>query len=146
MIENRNTNNISTSEDSGTADRPSQRLLRPTPVQDVVAFTEASDAFLQTLIKALQPMELYNEVFEVTVSNPKEQWELNIHLKPGDGIYKLSIDLESNSLLFSSPISGSYTYVLCASTGEFVGEDDGHSLIGLLVRDLSRQCNGYPHF
>ena len=46
----------------------------------------------------------------------------------------------------TSPVSGGYTYVLGADSNKFVGEEDGHSLEGMLVRDLIRQCNGVPNF
>ena len=128
--------------------RPStHQVIRPSGVQDPVVFAKACDTFLEKLVKALRPMEGCNDVFEVNVTRLEEHvWELTINLKPGDGIYTLSVDAGNFSLLLSSPISGCYSYVLCAKTGEWAGEDDGHSLIGLLVRDLIRQCNGYPAF
>jgi frataxin-like iron-binding protein CyaY len=98
-------------------------------------------------------MEDYNDFFQVCVRSRDEVeheqnllWELIINLKPGDGTYRLAVDIESCNLVMSSPVSGTYTYVLCQSSGDWVGQDDGHSLIGLLVRDLGRQCNGYPNF
>lgn len=131
--------------------RKPHHILRPIPVQHFDEFEKASNALLDTLLEALQPMEVYNEYFELSVSkNTGDQgqllWELTINLKPGDGTYRLSVDKVACNLLMSSPISGAYTYVLCQNSGEWVGEDDGHSLVGLLVRDLCRQCNGYPNF
>jgi hypothetical protein len=137
--------------DSEARNASSHHVLRPIPVQDFDEFEKASNAFLDTLLEALQPMEVYNDFFELSVSkNTGDQgqllWELTINLKPGDGTYRLSVDRIACNLLMSSPISGAYTYVLCQNSGEWVGEDDGHSLVGLLVRDLCRQCNGYPNF
>lgn len=131
----------------------SLHILRPAPVQNEVEFERGSYALLDTLVRALRPMEDYNDFFQVCVrsrdAGELEQnlpWELTINLKPGDGTYRLAVDIESCNLVMSSPVSGTYTYVLCQSSGDWVGQDDGHSLIGLLVRDLGRQCNGYPNF
>lgn len=131
----------------------SLHLLRPTPVQNEVEFERGSYALLDALLRALRPMEDYNDFFQVCVRHRDEVeheenllWELSINLKPSDGTYRLVVDRESCNLVMSSPVSGTYTYVLCQSSGDWVGQDDGHSLIGLLVRDLGRQCNGYPNF
>jgi hypothetical protein len=43
-----------------------------------------------------------------------------------------------------SPLSGSFMYVYNPSTKEWVGNEDGHSLLGMLTRDWIRQCNGVP--
>ena len=43
-----------------------------------------------------------------------------------------------------SPLSGSFMYIYNASTKEWVGNEDGHSLLGMLTRDWIRQCNGVP--
>jgi hypothetical protein len=43
-----------------------------------------------------------------------------------------------------SPLSGSFMYIYNTSTKEWVGNEDGHSLIGMLTRDWIRQCNGVP--
>ena len=43
-----------------------------------------------------------------------------------------------------SPLSGSFVYIYNASTKEWVGNEDGHSLLGMLTRDWIRQCNGVP--
>ncbi len=132
----------------------SSHILRPVAVINAVDFENASFVLLDSLVRALRPMEDYNDFFQVCVARNREKvdreqqflWELTINLKPGDGTYRLVVDREACNLVMSSPVSGSYTYVLCQGSGNWVGEDDGHSLIGLLVRDLGRQCNGYPNF
>ncbi len=45
-----------------------------------------------------------------------------------------------------SPLSGTYTYIYNVTKQEWVGEEDGHSLLGMLTRDWIRQCNGVPDF
>jgi len=49
-------------------------------------------------------------------------------------------------ITFQSPLSGTYTYIYNVTTREWVGEEDGHSLLGMLTRDWIRQCNGVPDF
>lgn len=45
-----------------------------------------------------------------------------------------------------SPLSGTYSYVYDTSTREWVGSEDGHSLLGMFTRDWIRQCRGVPDF
>jgi len=122
------------------------RVLRPIPVLNVATYTQGCQAFLNRLVGALQPMKLCNEGFDVIVQQNGRDWEVCITLPPGNGMYKLQTDSENLTLIMDSPISGNHTYVLCSETREWRGEEDGHSLEGLLVRDLIRQCNGYPNF
>jgi len=86
--------------------------------------------------------------------------QLSIQIKPsedlfwGGGTYLLSVHLDRvNSankrggfVTLRSPLSGTYTYTWKASTKEWVGDEDGHSLLGMLTRDWIRQCAGVPHF
>ena len=98
--------------------------------------------FLQKAERALHPMKSCNEVFELTSSSEK----LSLKLSPAEGNYAMQVDEINFEILLQTPISGRFSYVLCAEKGEWVGSEDGHSLEGLLVRDLIRQCNGYPKF
>jgi len=45
-----------------------------------------------------------------------------------------------------SPLSGQYSYVYNVSNKEWVGGEDGHSLLGMLTRDWIRQAKGVPDF
>ena len=49
-------------------------------------------------------------------------------------------------ITLQSPLSGTYTYIYNVATHDWVGEEDGHSLLGMLTRDWIRQCNGVPDF
>ncbi|KAL7528060.1 hypothetical protein ACHAXR_004016 [Thalassiosira sp. AJA248-18] len=69
----------------------------------------------------------------------------------GGGTYWLIIEPGSNDGTISagfvtlrSPLSGTFTYCYNSSTGEWVGTEDGHSLLGMLTRDWIRQCQGVP--
>lgn len=64
----------------------------------------------------------------------------------GGGTYILTIHPENNNVTLLSPLSGNFTYVHDVDTGEWVGSDDGHSLLGMFTRDWIRQCNGVPDF
>mmetsp|Transcript_25412 Transcript_25412/g.45898 ORF Transcript_25412/g.45898 Transcript_25412/m.45898 type:complete len:277 (-) Transcript_25412:306-1136(-) len=79
----------------------------------------------------------------------------------GGGTYLLTIHPDNNAdsddalsgsgsnggfATLQSPLSGSFTYGYNASTGEWVGNEDGHSMIGMFTRDWIRQCRGVPDF
>lgn len=73
----------------------------------------------------------------------------------GGGTYLLTIHPENDvtrgsggSVTLQSPLSGTFTYVYSPSAagGEWVGNEDGHSLLGMLTRDWIRQCRGVPDF
>ena len=44
------------------------------------------------------------------------------------------------------PVSGTLHYVFDDRLERWVNADDGHDLEGILVRDLLRQCRGFPAF
>jgi len=70
----------------------------------------------------------------------------------GGGTYWLTVllddadNISGGTIILRSPLSGSFTYVYNASSGEWVGSEDGHSLLGMLTRDWIRQCRGVPDF
>ena len=61
------------------------------------------------------------------------------------GTYLLTIHSDENSISLQC-LSGNFTYIYNAGTGEWVGQEDGHSLLGILTRDWIRQCHGVPDF
>mmetsp|Transcript_18609 Transcript_18609/g.39954 ORF Transcript_18609/g.39954 Transcript_18609/m.39954 type:complete len:252 (+) Transcript_18609:141-896(+) len=66
----------------------------------------------------------------------------------GGGTYLLTIQPRNAGgvVTLQSPLSGSFTYVYNSTKGEWVGDEDGHSLFGMLTRDWIRQCRGVPDF
>jgi frataxin-like iron-binding protein CyaY len=97
------------------------------------------------LERALRPMEKHNDVFIIT-HTPRNHYmdgSLTLELKPEDGTYRLEVNDESRRIHMTTALSGQLHYKY-ASTGEWADELDGHSLEGMLVRDLIRQCNGLP--
>lgn len=96
--------------------------------------------------EAIEPMKAHNDVFKVTRSSTESGENLTITLKPGEGQYIFQVDVEMKTLTLNSPMSGTYTYVLCRYTDDFVGMNDGHLCEGMLVRDLIRHCYGLPRF
>mmetsp|Transcript_28760 Transcript_28760/g.57932 ORF Transcript_28760/g.57932 Transcript_28760/m.57932 type:complete len:212 (+) Transcript_28760:41-676(+) len=60
------------------------------------------------------------------------------------GTYMLTINADNNVAL--QCLSGNFTYVYNTVTSEWVGQEDGHSLLGILTRDWIRQCHGVPDF
>lgn len=74
--------------------------------------------------------------------NPDDSSSMNVHdNSDGDGSQG-----SGGVISLRSPLSGSFSYVYDASSGEWVGSEDGHSLIGMLTRDWIRQCRGVPDF
>lgn len=122
-----------------------QNVMKPAGVRDTILFSETAETFLIKLENRLRPMQNCNDVFEITrIPRDYSGGQLTIRLQPKHGMYNFIVDEDNFAIIFSSPISGSYTYVLCSHTGKWLGEDDSHDLEGLLVRDLIRQCNGFP--
>lgn len=127
--------------------------IKPVALCNLEVFLAEANFFLDRVEMAVEPMKLCNNVFEVVRSYKNENKdidesvdELRINLQPHLGIYSLLVDEEGMCLLMTSPISGLHSYVLSVVSGEWIGTEDGHSLEGLLVRDLIRQCNGVPSF
>jgi hypothetical protein len=61
------------------------------------------------------------------------------------GTYLLTIHSDENTISLQC-LSGNFTYIYNTGTGEWVGQEDGHSLLGILTRDWIRQCHGVPDF
>ena len=130
-------------EDRSSVNKPTDTI------QDPAVFQYNANAFLDRVEIALEPMKKHNDVFKIIRSDSKEGMEmetLKIALKPGEGQYLFTIDEDMRTITMVSPMSGSYNYVLCAYTGQFVGMEDGHLCEGMSVRDLIRHCNGLPQF
>lgn len=115
-------------------------------VEDEDIFLGTVRAYLDKVEEALEPMKAYNEVFKVKRDANESGRNLTITLKPGEGQYIFQVDNEMKTLTLNSPMSGTYTYVLCGYTDNFVGINDGHLCEGMLVRDMIRHCNGLPKF
>ena len=127
-------------EERSSSNKPSATIT------DSEKFLESANAFLHRAEIALEPMKSHNEVFNLIRSSNEEGDNLTVALKPGEGKYVFQVHEDMCTLSLNSPMSGSYTYVLCAYTGQFVGMEDGHSCEGMLVRDLIRHCYGLPQF
>lgn len=117
-----------------------------TAVHDPKVFASAANSFLNKVQDAMEPMKAHNEVFDIVRSQNEDGENLTIRLKPSEGQYVFQVYNDMTRLTMVSPMSGSFTYVLCSQTGQFVGMDDGHICEGMLVRDLIRHCNGLPQF
>lgn len=123
-----------------------ERAAPHVAVTDPNVFRHEADKLLVKIESALRPMEKYNKLFTITHTprNHDQSGSLTLELAPDDGTYSLEVDDEAMRMVFQSAKSGQYSYVLSASTGEWVDEKDGHSFEGMLVRDLIRQCHGLP--
>jgi len=119
-------------------------------VQDRIVFQNAVNAFLDKVQKAVEPMKQYNSIFIITRDQSSSNdtgvrgQSLSIRLKPNVGSFILQADYDTCTLSLTTPMSGSFTYVLCYQTRQFIGIEDSHILEGMLVRDLIRTCHGLP--
>ena len=116
-----------------------------TPPKNPTLFIPAAMEELEKIQNALEPMKKYNDVFHLNRSSNEIGPILTLELKPGEGQYEFQVDENECTLTLNSPMSGNYTYILIPPD-RFVGRDDGHSLEGMIVRDLIRHCNGVPDF
>lgn len=133
----------------GSEDDDRAATVAPTSssiVTDDSIFIGSARAFLDQIEEGLEPMRPYNDVFVIQRSKNEEGENLTLRLKPSEGQYIFQVDEEMKTITLNSPMSGTYTYVLCGYTGDFVGMNDGHLCQGLLVRDLIRHTNGLPKF
>ena len=126
-------------------DATSSFSLRHPPVNDVETFEAAANALLLKIYASMEKLLPINPDMALSRGvEPDVGPYLVIDLGVSTGLYNLQMDFENGVLLLSSPVSGDMTYVLSARTNEWVGDDDGHSFEGLLVRDLLRQIQGVP--
>ena len=144
--------------------------LAPVPVTDPTIFERAATQLLDKIESALRPLEPLNQPnfalvrssrgntdgLEGPVSVPARNDDdddddddgtnerLHLDLGPVHGFYELRVNASEQHVRLFSPISGQHLYVLSEGTGTFCSHDDGHSLEGMLVRDLIRQIYGVP--
>ncbi len=145
----RGTSNGNDNKDEDSSDRLNENIQRGhNAVTNPDHFLIAAEALFDKLEVALQPMRRKNEVFVITRTRHNEQGSngssLAIDLKADFGSYKILVDMEHSRLIFQSPISGRLVYFLSAKTDEWLADPDGHSFVGMLVRDLNKQCQGLP--
>jgi hypothetical protein len=118
--------------------------LKHVAVDDLEQFRESVTLLLDKIEKAVAPMKEQNDVFIVTRARGELGDTLKIDLAPKEGSYKIEVSEEDCLFQYASPISGNVLYIKSATTGNWVGIEDGHIFEGLLVRDLIRQCRGLP--
>jgi len=122
--------------------------LSPSSItSDPKEFSARANDLLERVHTAVLPMKKFNDVFDVHLQPEEtEDRELSIRLDPKFGSFSLRVDNDSMTVQLTSPISGYLEYVPCSKTGEWCNTEDSHDLIGLVVRDLIRNCNGLPKF
>jgi frataxin-like iron-binding protein CyaY len=129
--------------EGGTSDGDATMTVnRPMRVMDTLEFAIAAQDLLEKIEKALEPMKKHNDIFVVH----RDYNKLTLKIGFGDDEYTLEINEDSSTVTMQTPVSGRFSYVLCSSTKNWVDEEDGHILEGMLVRDLIKQCNGVPQF
>lgn len=114
-------------------------------VTDPQQFEVASNLLIDKLVAALRPLEALNDPFLLTVGMETDLGKyILLDLGPVNGQYTVQVDLEQQSLLFRSPISGQLAYHVTPA-GNWCSNVDGHNFEGIFVRDLIRQVQGVPN-
>ena len=131
--------------DDTATDHQKSNALQHTPVRDIIIFRQAATDLFGKLERALTPMKVKNDPFIISRSHGDIGEIFKLDLGPKEGFYQIEISEEECVFEYSSPISGKILYCLSATTGEWVGVDDGNAFEGIFVRDLIRQCQGLPN-
>jgi len=124
-------------------DEDEERTRESIAINDPVLFEHESGALLDKLFDALAPLRKINDPFILTRGEEDLGEFILLDIGPVNGQYTIQVDLEQRVVLLQSPISGPKSYLL-AKDLEWKNTEDGHSLEGLLVRDLIRQIKGVP--
>ena len=62
------------------------------------------------------------------------------------GALMLTAEADSDVVTVRLPVSGTLRYRFDERQGRWLNAEDGHDLEGIVVRDLLRQCRGFPAF
>lgn len=106
-------------------------------MQDPVAFLRLADEYIAKVGSALGELQTDNPAAKVDLSKSKAALSIN-----GD-TFEVVSDLRMQALKVSIPRLGQFRYFYDAENSRWVGEDDGHLLEELLVRELMRVTQGY---
>ena len=121
--------------------------IRQPAVTDLEIFARESGKLMDKIFNSLDPLKSLNDDYILTRGHEEDIGDfILLDLGPVRGQYNIQVDLEQKFVMMQSPISGQLLYVLSETTGDWVGDVDGHRFEGLLVRDLIRQINGVPKF
>ncbi len=123
-----------------------RRSRRARATEEVIPehdFPAESKVLFDTVHQGLKGMEKINDVFVVN----QTEWELTIDLGKQKGTYTLLKDVNTREITLLSPISGLNKYAYDAGKQRWLSVGpDKHDFLGILTRDLIRQCTGCPSF
>lgn len=126
-----------------TDQRRSRRARATEEVTPEYDFPQESTVLFDTVCQGLKGMEKINDTFIVN----KTEWELTIDLGKQKGTYTLLKDPNTKEVTLLSPISGLNKYAYDADKQRWLSIGaDKHDFLGILTRDLIRQCTGCPSF
>lgn len=145
-------------------------------VRDPILFRQQAEILLDKLQQGLKPLMRYNDPFQLIrmkdSSIPGEYLTLDLGKEVVDGEFQILMDFGQQILVFSSPVSGQYSYqcmmaknVPTLQKGDngkddtelskqntkeeeasWIDTSDGHAFVGMLVRDYIRVGKGVPKF
>jgi len=113
---------------------------------------EALKKFAEETIDGLaQGLEDYKKESNshITVSVHKgSRYSVSLEFDDKENAFHIAIEMDppKPELEFTSPVSGTRTYIPDAEPRRWVEAHDGHDFKGLAIRDLMRLCYGVPSF
>lgn len=128
---------------NGTNQPSSRKKRKAAPqVVDLTAVIGRGHELIEKFKRAVEPMIPLNDPFEII----QEQDSLRIFLGDRKGTFILAIDREELNVRLTSPVSGVITYEYDDASGQWLSNQDGHDIRGIITRDMIRICTGYPKF
>ncbi|KAL7574575.1 hypothetical protein ACA910_015925 [Epithemia clementina (nom. ined.)] len=142
--------NKQSSHNEGAFSSSSSRKKR---IWDFDTFEREADQLLDKLYEAILPMKPQNDIFILNRGQENGVGpNVTVNLGPIVGTHCIQVDYTQFAITYKTPVSGQYSYELIEqeSGTEGVMElnwrniTDGHSLEGMVVRDLLKSANGCP--
>jgi hypothetical protein len=107
-------------------------------------FSRDIDEVFAALESTFRPLLALNKDFELIVKPGTE-----VRLKVGNsdrGHYVFMPNYDTELLRVNSPYSGSFEYICCPDTKNWLCVIDRHDMRGIITRDLLKHCIGCPQF
>lgn len=106
-------------------------------------FASRAAAALEVIAASFEALKPVNDDLEVKF---QAAHQVVASLSNQEAFFTVTIDTEDAKIAFVSPVSALQFYVFDLNSKRWVHAEDGHSLDGLLTRDVMRHAFGTPNF
>ena len=143
--------------DDGSSSQTARSGSSSDRIVDFDLFENESDKLLDKLYNAILPMKSKNDIFILERGHDRTAGpNVKVDLGPIIGTHYIDVNYSRFVVVYTSPVSGQFTYGLVKEendskkkdegTSEFRWREvsDGHQLEGMVVRDLLKTANGCP--